>query len=250
MINAVASSSSARFSSAPLEKASRRSAPSGADGINTAAQQRTSADTGETAASEDSKKKTTVGGKRELTDEERQEVAELKRVDSHVRQHEAAHQAAAGSLARGKSFTYKQGPDGNQYAVAGEVQIDTSAVPNNPQATIARMQRVRAAASAPSDPSSQDRSVAAQASRTEAEARAELLKPEEEEQQAIGVAGRVIPSEATDKDTSEATEEDTEKSAEGSIDSPTRQQINPYSATNSPGQSSYKERGTFINTYA
>lgn len=109
-----------------------------------------------------------------LTEEQQEQVEELKRVDRRVRRHEAAHEAAAGGLSRGKSFSYTQGPDGKQYATAGEVQIDMAPVPGDPQATIAKMQRVRAAALAPADPSPQDRSVAAQAARTEAQARTEL----------------------------------------------------------------------------
>ncbi len=43
------------------------------------------------------------------------------------------------------------------------------------------MQQVKRAATAPANPSSQDRSVAAKASREEAKARAELLKPQVDE---------------------------------------------------------------------
>ncbi len=248
MITTVSSTSPSRSSSASPAETPHRSASINRE----ATQQRRSVEP--TVEKDETQARTTTGGKRELTDEERLQVEELKRIDAHVRQHEAAHQAAAGGLARGKSFTYKQGPDGNQYAVAGEVQIDTSAVPNDPQATIAKMQRVRAAASAPSDPSSQDRAVAAQAGRTAAEARAELSAPEEQEiQPANGATAQVIPGEAID--TADAgvatdTEEDTERNTERRIDSPARQQGNPYSAVTSPDQPSYKERGIFINTYA
>lgn len=111
---------------------------------------------------------------KELSAEEQKQIEDLKRIDRNVRSHEAAHQAAAGGLARGVSFTYQPGPDGKQYAVGGEVQIDTAPVEGNPQATIAKAQRIRAAANAPADPSAQDRQVAAQAGALEAQARLEL----------------------------------------------------------------------------
>ncbi len=111
-----------------------------------------------------------------LTQEQRQEVEQLRKRDTEVRAHEQAHKSAGGDLAGGISFTYKQGPDGQQYAVGGEVPIDVSPVKGNPQATIAKMQRVRRAALAPAHPSSQDRAVAAEAARIEQEARAELAR--------------------------------------------------------------------------
>jgi hypothetical protein len=101
-------------------------------------------------------------------------IDELEKIDRQVQQHEAAHQAAAGELFRGKSFTYKVGPDGRRYAVSGEVQIDTSAITLNPRATIAKMERIRRAASAPVDPSAQDMSVAAEAAKVEADAKTQL----------------------------------------------------------------------------
>ena len=109
-----------------------------------------------------------------LTDEERAIIAELQQTDREVRAHEQAHLAAAGGLARGVSFTFVTGPDGKQYAVGGEVSIDTSPVSGDPQATIQKAQQIRAAANAPANPSGQDRAVAAQASAMEQAARQEL----------------------------------------------------------------------------
>ena len=98
-----------------------------------------------------------------LTESESKQVQELKARDREVRAHEAAHLSAAGSLAQGgASYSYQRGPDGVQYAVGGEVHIDTTAVAGDPQATLAKAQRIRAAALAPVQPSSQDLSVAAQ----------------------------------------------------------------------------------------
>ncbi len=99
-----------------------------------------------------------------------------------MRAHEAAHVAAGGQYVQGgASFEYKTGPDGKRYAVGGEVQIDTSEVPDDPQATIEKMEVVKRAALAPKNPSSQDRSVAAAANRAQAQARIELQTEKSEE---------------------------------------------------------------------
>ena len=115
-----------------------------------------------------------------MTPEEQAVVAELRQTDRQVRAHEQAHLAAAGGLARGVSFTYVTGPDGQRYAVGGEVSIDTSPVGGDPQATIRKAQQIRAAANAPANPSSQDRQVAAQAGQMEQTARVELAQQERE----------------------------------------------------------------------
>ena len=112
----------------------------------------------------------------ELSPEARRKVTELKRTDQEVRAHEAAHMAAGGSLVRGgASYGTERGPDGKLYAVSGEVSLDASPA-RTPEATLAKAQRVRAAALAPADPSAQDRAVAAQASAMAAEAAAELAR--------------------------------------------------------------------------
>jgi hypothetical protein len=110
-----------------------------------------------------------------LSEEERAEVAELRKRDAEVRAHEAAHQAAAGSAGGGATFTYATGPDGKQYAVGGEVSVQIRSG-NTPEETIRNAARVRAAALAPADPSAQDRAVAAEAAAMEAAARAELMQ--------------------------------------------------------------------------
>jgi hypothetical protein len=110
-----------------------------------------------------------------LTGPEIQQVQELKTRDREVRAHEAAHLSAAGSLAQGgASYSYQRGPDGVQYAVGGEVNIDSSAVAGDPEATLVKVQRIRAAALAPAQPSSQDLNVAAQAAQLAVQARAEI----------------------------------------------------------------------------
>lgn len=108
-----------------------------------------------------------------LSPQAQQQVQKLKQVDAEVRQHEAAHQAAGGGHAGAASFTFTRGPDGKSYATAGEVPIDISAE-STPSATIAKMEQVKAAALAPSEPSPQDQRVAAQADALSAKAQAEL----------------------------------------------------------------------------
>lgn len=135
---------------------------------------------GKAAAPEDSKNAENSafpGNAGSLDPKEQAVVNDLKKTDREVRAHEAAHVAAGGQyVSGGAQFEYETGPDGKRYAVGGEVSIDASEVPDDPEATIAKMQVVRRAALAPSEPSSQDRAVAAAASRKEAEARAELNK--------------------------------------------------------------------------
>ena len=107
---------------------------------------------------------------------EQRKLAELKKRDAEVRSHEQAHASAGGDLAAAPSYEFELGPDGKQYAVGGEVNIDLAMVPGDPQATIVKMQKVRAAALAPADPSSADRSVASEATKRILQAQTELAQ--------------------------------------------------------------------------
>jgi len=134
--------------------------------------------TGEPAdktASSDLEKQNKGTDTSQLTQEELQLVEQLKQTDSKVRQHEMAHVAAGGAyITSGATFSYKQGPDGKKYAVAGEVSIDTSTEPGDPQATLQKMRKIKAAALAPADPSPQDIKVASQAAAKAAKALSDL----------------------------------------------------------------------------
>jgi len=110
----------------------------------------------------------------ELTDEQRDLVEALKMRDQEVRAHERAHKSIGGRYTGSVSFSYQDAPDGKRYAVGGEVPIDIAPVAGDLQATIVKMNTVKAAALAPSDPSSQDKNVAATAVRIIAEARSDL----------------------------------------------------------------------------
>ncbi len=140
----------------------------------------------------------------QLSEEDLKTVQELKQRDQEVRAHEAAHLAAAGKYATGgASFEYARGPDGKNYAVGGEVGIDTSPVPNDPQATIQKARQIKAAAQAPANPSSTDRQVAANAARMEATARQEVSQQRLEENDDSSIASDNPESEKVDKDDSE-----------------------------------------------
>ncbi len=107
---------------------------------------------------------------------EQQEIQELKSRDLEVRQHEQAHAAVGGQYAAAPSYEYETGPDGKRYATGGEVSISVSEIPGDPQATISKMQQVKAAALAPAEPSSADRQIAADATRKMVQAQSELMK--------------------------------------------------------------------------
>lgn len=110
-----------------------------------------------------------------------QQVAELASRDREVRAHEQAHAAVGGSYAGAATYSFTRGPDGKRYATSGEVSIDVSPIPNDPQATLSKMDLVRRAALAPAEPSGQDLRVAAQAQALAAQARTELAVQRAEE---------------------------------------------------------------------
>ncbi len=117
-----------------------------------------------------------------LSETEQAQVRHLRTRDREVRSHEQAHRAVGGSFVRGGArYSYQTGPDGRQYAVGGEVSIDSSPVPGDPDATVRKARTVRRAALAPANPSPKDRQVAASASRMENQARAEMARMKEEE---------------------------------------------------------------------
>ncbi|PSJ43756.1 hypothetical protein C7H85_16055 [Zobellella endophytica] len=112
----------------------------------------------------------------EMSVEEVQQLQELQQRDREVRIHEQLHASVGGQYAGAPSYEFETGPDGKQYAVGGEVQIDISPVPGDPRATIDKMQQVRAAALAPAEPSGADKAAAARADQHIRTAQAELLE--------------------------------------------------------------------------
>ena len=111
---------------------------------------------------------------RELSEDEQAVVDQLAARDREVRNHEEAHARVGGQYAGNPSYTFQEGPDGKQYAIGGEVPIDVSPVADDPEATIVKMEIVKAAALAPAEPSGQDRKVAALADAQRQKAIADL----------------------------------------------------------------------------
>ncbi len=129
-----------------------------------------------------------------LSEAEVRELQQLQQRDREVRAHEMAHVAAgAGLVTRGASYTYQTGPDGQRYAIGGEVSIDTSPG-RTPEETLGKAEQVRAAALAPADPSPQDRQVASQATRMAMDARMEIARQAFER----GDGGGLATSDGTD----------------------------------------------------
>lgn len=116
-----------------------------------------------------------------LTEEEQARVKVLSERDQEVRRHEEAHARVGGQYAGQPSYTYESGPDGRRYAVGGEVPIDVAPIPDDPQATITKMDVVKRAALAPAEPSSADRRIAALADAQRLEAVADLSRKRAEE---------------------------------------------------------------------
>lgn len=101
-------------------------------------------------------------------------LTELKLLDQEVRTHELAHASVGGATTGAPSYTFEVGPDGKKYAIGGEVSVDLSRIDGNPRATIAKMQKVHAAALAPAKPSIQDTRVASSAAKIILQAQSEL----------------------------------------------------------------------------
>lgn len=143
----------------------------------------------------------------ELTEEEQEEVEELKKRDEEVRAHEQAHKTAGGPYAGAISYETTTGPDGREYAISGEVEIDISPVSGNPEATIRKMEIVERAALASAEPSPQDQAAAQAAQQAKLQAQQELneqRKAEEEEQDGDNSESRPF-SVSTDDNTGNAT---------------------------------------------
>jgi hypothetical protein len=119
-----------------------------------------------------------AGSDKKAKEAEAEQVQKLKARDAEVRAHEQAHAAAGGAYAGAPSYEFQRGPDGRDYAVSGEVSIDVSEIPGDPEATIQKMQQVKRAALAPAEPSGPDQSIAASADAKILNARRELIVQE------------------------------------------------------------------------
>lgn len=149
---------------------------------------------------------------------EQKEVEELKQRDKEVRTHEQAHASVGGQYAGSPSYEFETGPDGQRYAVGGEVSIDVSKEPE-PEETLRKMQQVRAAALAPAEPSPQDLRVASEAQQKATEARQQMA---EERAEALGSRANSISG----SDNAIAEPPELEDIVPGSDISPPRRKLN------------------------
>ena len=135
---------------------------------------------------------------KELTEQEIRQVDKLKSREKEVITHELRHQSVGGQYASAPSYGKEKGPDGRSYITDGSVKISVSEE-STPEKTISKMQQVYAAALAPAEPSSADRSVAAKAKSIEASARAELAEQKAEEASGPKSADKADKSDKADK---------------------------------------------------
>ncbi|MBU0995630.1 MAG: hypothetical protein KJ737_24310 [Proteobacteria bacterium] len=113
---------------------------------------------------------------KQLSQQEKKLINALRKRDDEVKAHEMSHVTAGGQYISGQiNYKYQTGPDGIRYAVGGDVSIDISQIPGDPEATASKMQTVRRAALAPASPSQTDRMVASKTIQIEAEARMQSM---------------------------------------------------------------------------
>lgn len=162
-------------------------------------------------------------------------IQQLKARDLEVKAHEQAHLGVGGQyVTSGASYVYQTGPDGNRYAIGGEVGIDTSPIAGDSEATLLKAQQVQAAAMAPAKPSSQDYSVARAAMQMANNARMELARSDEKDQTTNN--NQATENNRNDAQQLVAAEESVEpkviaKNDNGSLISPERQQFDLRMAT-------------------
>ncbi|MBH0031854.1 catalase [Pseudoalteromonas sp. SWYJZ98] len=169
-------------------------------------------------------------------EQEQQQITELKARDTEVRIHEQAHASVGGQHAGSPSYEYQRGPDSTNYAVGGEVQIDVSEIPGDPQATIDKMQTVRAAALAPAEPSGADRSIAADATQKLAAAQAELAQPEKEDDE--DAKSKLEASFSSDESSDTKTAKSDEKTRDADVEARAGRIANFYQMATSPASQS------------
>lgn len=92
---------------------------------------------------------------------ESKQLRALKARDKEVRAHEQAQMAAAGSQANSSPrLVYQRGPDGRQYAVGGEVQINFMPVESASEGSTEKAEILQKETHVPKNSSSQDQSTA------------------------------------------------------------------------------------------
>ncbi len=144
-----------------------------------------------------------------------EQVRELARRDREVRSHERTHTALAGRYAGAALYEFKKGPNGVLYAVAGSVSIDTSPIPDNPEATLRKAQIIQRAAMGPSDPSSADGAIASKARAMAAAASADLARELQQSRERVEAKG-VVDGRGTIREGAAEEIRNTEQSDNGS----------------------------------
>jgi len=124
---------------------------------------------------------------------QQKEIQDFKQRDLEVRSHEKAHASIGGRYSGTPQYQYQTGPDGQRYAVGGEVSIDISSE-STPEATIRKMQQVKAAALSPAEPSQQDLRVATEATQKAVAAHNEIIHEKEQKAEQAFNAFRSDPS--------------------------------------------------------
>ena len=110
----------------------------------------------------------------------------LRIVEQKVKAHELAHKTVGGELAGAVRYKYTKGPDGRLYVTGGEVPLRLEKG-KTPQETVEIANRVKRAALAPLNPSSQDRAVAAKAAAMEIQARIEMMAERNDERNVLNL---------------------------------------------------------------
>ena len=169
----------------------------------------------------------------EQEQQDAEQIKELKARDTEVRIHEQAHATVGGQYAGSPSYEYQRGPDGTNYAVGGEVQIDVAEIKGDPKATIEKMQTVRAAALAPQEPSSADRSIAADATQKLMAAQAELTSQSADDDADSGKSTFKINSEYGEDSATQTSETKTAK-RDVEVDERAERIANFYQTATSP----------------
>ena len=169
----------------------------------------------------------------EQEQQDAEQIKELKARDTEVRIHEQAHATVGGQYAGSPSYEYQRGPDGTNYAVGGEVQIDVAEIKGDPKATIEKMQTVRAAALAPQEPSSADRSIAADATQKLMAAQAELASQSADDNADSGKSTFKINSEYGEDSVTQTSETKTAK-RDVEVDERAERIANFYQTATSP----------------
>jgi hypothetical protein len=129
------------------------------------------------------------GTDKQLSLEEQRKVVDLKKREDDIRQRERAHSADGAVTRAAKNRPDTEVEDEFRYPVKGEPSFDTSAVRNDPQATLRKMIEVHRAAISPSTPSAEAERVAAQTTAAIVQARLEIAK-----QQTAGLEDRREPA--------------------------------------------------------